>query len=188
MKWIITALGGILFFILLYIWFYGGFSRVKINQKEIGSFTLCYDLHQGDYSKIGKVMDRVFEDLKKKDNLFTTLGFGIYYDKPGTVKKEELRSIGGCILPEDADPASLTSGYSISEFPKTNAVICEFPYRGMASVMFGVMKVYPALKKYLNEQNIPDSPILEIYDVPNKKIVYVVPIGLEPGLLLNYLD
>lgn len=188
MKWIFTALGGILFFVLIYVWFYGGFSRVKIAQKEIGPYTLCYDFHQGDYSKIGTVMDRVFDDLKKKDNLSTTLGFGLFYDKPGFVEKDELRSIGGCILPRGFDPVSLTSGYSISEFPKTSAIVCEFPYKGMASVIFGVMKVYPALNKYIKENHIPDTPLLEIYDIPNKKIVYAAPIGLEPDLLLNFLD
>ena len=38
--------------------------------------------------------------------------------------------------------------------------------------MFGIMKVYPALDKYLKEHKYSDSPIMEIYDVPNKKIIY----------------
>jgi effector-binding domain-containing protein len=186
-RWIIWPLIVLILFVLLYIWFYGGFSQVIIYQDETGPYTLCYEVHKGDYRKINKVMDRVFKDLKSKDDVFTTRGFGLYYDKPGDVDTDSLRSIGGCILPEDLDPQSLTGGYKIAEYPRTPAAIAEFPHRGKASVIFGVMKAYPALTRYMKDHEIPDAPVLEIYDVPAKKIFYIVPLGLEPGLLINYM-
>ncbi len=187
-RWILWPLIILILFVILYVWFYGGFSRVKVTQGETGPFTLCYLVHNGDYKQINKVMDRVFEDLKSKDDLYTTRGFGIYYDKPGEVETDSLRSIGGCILPEETDPQALTAGCKVAEFPRTPAVIAKFPYRGKASVIFGVMKAYPALTRYMKVHEIPDAPILEIYDIPGKEIQYIVPVGLEPGLLLNYLE
>jgi hypothetical protein len=35
-----------------------------------------------------------------------------------------------------------------------------------------MIKVYPVIEKYVTENNYQDGPIMEIYDVPNKKIIY----------------
>ena len=187
-RWIVWPLLVLILFVLLYTWFYGGFSQVKITRSEAGPYTLVYDVHHGDYRKIHVVMDRVFDALNEKDELFTTLGFGLYYDKPGDVETDSLRSIGGCILPSGTVSQSLTCGCKIAEFPQTDAVIAEFPYKGKASVIFGAMKAYPAINRYLMDHDIPDAPILEIYDTPGKKIRYIVPVGLQQQQLTVFLD
>ncbi|MDR0874503.1 MAG: hypothetical protein LBN27_13735, partial [Prevotellaceae bacterium] len=51
-------------------------------------------------------------------------------------------------------------------------VVTEFPFKGGMSIMVGLMKVYPALAKYIESQNLKDSPIMEIYDVQNKVVIY----------------
>jgi hypothetical protein len=33
-------------------------------------------------------------------------------------------------------------------------------------------KVYPIMGKYISENGFEDGPIMKIYDVPNKKIIY----------------
>ncbi|BFN37794.1 hypothetical protein [Fidelibacter multiformis] len=187
-RWIVWPLLVLILFGLLYTWFYGGFSQVNITRSKAGPFTLAYEVHQGDYRDIHIVMDRVFDALNEKDGLFTTQGFGLYYDKPGDVDTDSLRSIGGCILPSDTDPQALTCGCKIAEFPHTDAIVAEFPYRGKASVIFGVMKAYPAINKYLKDHDIPAAPILEIYDVPGKKIRYIVPVGLDSQQLTVFLN
>lgn len=41
------------------------------------------------------------------------------------------------------------------------------------SVMFSVMKVYPALQKYISKKGFKEEgAVIEIYDIPNKKILY----------------
>jgi hypothetical protein len=42
----------------------------------------------------------------------------------------------------------------------------------MMSILVGLMKVYPALEKYTKENGYAGGAIMEIYDVPNKKIIY----------------
>ncbi|HAE86884.1 TPA: hypothetical protein DCG86_02545 [Candidatus Marinimicrobia bacterium] len=187
-RWIVWPLFVLILFGLLYTCFYGGFNQVNITRSNVGPYTLAYQVHQGDYRKIHVVMDRVFDALNEKKGFFTTLGFGLYYDKPGEVDTDSLRSIGGGILPSETDPQTLTCECKIAEFPNTNAVVAEFPYRGKASVIFGAMKAHPAINQYLKDHDIPHAPILEIYDVPDKKIRYIVPVGLDPQHLTVFLD
>jgi effector-binding domain-containing protein len=41
------------------------------------------------------------------------------------------------------------------------------------SIMISVIKVYPALMKYVKDNGYSEiGPIMEIYDMPNNKILY----------------
>jgi len=45
------------------------------------------------------------------------------------------------------------------------------------SIIMGIMKVYPALNKYISENNLSEEGfVMEIYDVPGKKIIYRKPL------------
>lgn len=57
------------------------------------------------------------------------------------------------------------------------SVVIEFPLKNSASYIVGMIKVYPVLKRYLQEKgyNI-QVPISELYDMAAKKIFYVVEI------------
>jgi len=120
------------------------------------------------------VMDRIYERLKEEDNIETFRGFGIYYDDPKTTPGEELRSIAGCIL-EPADTSrikSLSGKYAIMEIPEKLYVTSEIPFRSQLSVFAGIVKVYPALKKYMKDKGYAQVPAMEIYD-SNKTIIYL---------------
>jgi hypothetical protein len=57
--------------------------------------------------------------------------------------------------------------------PEQRNIISEFPYKGKLSVLFSIMKVYPALSKFAIMNGFDEeSAIIEIYDIPNKKIFY----------------
>lgn len=70
--------------------------------------------------------------------------------------KADLRYIIGCystateLTPKQEQEDMLKgAGYSVWTFPKcTNAVVTEFPYRSMLSIIIAPSCVYPALKKY----------------------------------------
>ncbi len=161
-------------FIVIYS-YYGGFKKINIQITEQGGETLIYDEIKGDYRQSGKVMDDIYFSLLKKDKTETFKGFGIYYDNPQKTEKSKLRSEAGCIL-EDEDIgkySKLSENYKIKKFPKKKYITTEFPYKGKMSVFFSIMKVYPALKKYAVENGYNEnSPVMEIYDVPKKKIFY----------------
>ncbi len=155
--------------------YYGGFSKIDIEIKQGGGETLVYRSVKGDYTKTGKVMDDVYEILLSEYEIETYKGFGIYYDNPAEVATEELRADVGCILPEEhADKINmLESEFKVETAPFGDFLVTEFPYRGQLSFMVGVMKVYPAMARYVEKEGFnPSTPVMEIYDIPGKIIIY----------------
>ncbi len=128
----------------------------------------------GDYSQTPALQDKIYNALLKDENIATTKGFGIYYDDPKKVEKAKLRSEVGCIVEglDSTAVATLSAKYKVKTLPVTNCLVTEFPFKGKMSVLIGLLKVYPALEKYGKEHPMGDAPMMEIYDIPNKKITY----------------
>lgn len=156
--------------------YYGGFRTITFKTEEAGGEILVYEEVTGDYSQSPKVMDRVYYALLNDDKIETTKGFGIYYDDPKDVEKSKLRSEIGCIINEPIDSttlADLSKKYKVKILPKGTYITTEFPNKGMMSTLVAIVKVYPALDKYVKENGFYDKvSVMEIYDVPNKKIIY----------------
>lgn len=155
--------------------YYGGFKKVEFEITQSGGEILVYKSVTGDYSQTGKVSDEIYYQLIDDYKIETTKGFGIYYDNPREVAKEELRSDVGVILPEQHSDKKemLESEFKVEIFPAGDFVVTEFPYKGQLSVMIGVIRVYPALERFVKDNNLnPATPVMEIYDIPNKKITY----------------
>ena len=154
--------------------YYGGFSKVNFRIENQGGETIVYENLTGDYSQSAKVGDRIYYTLLNDEKIEATKGIGIFYDNPKKVAKENLRSEIGCII-ENADSitlAKLTEKYQVKTLPHSEFVVTEFPFKGIISVFIGLIKVYPALENYYKENGYIENPITEIYDVPNKKIIY----------------
>ena len=154
--------------------YYGGFGKINFRIENQGGETVVYENVTGDYSQTPKVSDKIYYALLNEEKIATTKGIGIYYDNPKKVEKDKLRSDIGCIV-ENTDSATLTrlaEKYQIKTLPQSDFVVAEFPFKGKLSVLFGIMRVYPALDKFNKEHGYIESPITEIYDVPNKKIIY----------------
>ena len=162
--------------------YYGGFHSIEFRTKEQGGEILVYEDVVGDYSQTVEIADQVFYSLLNDFNIETFRGFGIYYDNPAEVEASILRSKVGRIL-EDADSAKMEligQKFKVKTLPKGTYTMTEFPYKGMMSILVGLMKVYPEMHKQHAKGNIEiDGPIMEIYDVPNKKIIYRILKGEE---------
>lgn len=172
--WIIV----ILMFIIISILIYSGlFSKIEIKKKKIGPFTLVYEEHKGAYKGTSKIHNKIYYTLLKNHNIETYKGFGIYYDNPKKVPTEKLRSIAGCIL-EKSDYNKISylkkEGFKIKDIPIKNSVIVEFPYRNFISIIIGVIRVYPKFEKYIKQNKLNEGLMMEIYDVPSKKIIYMM--------------
>lgn len=155
--------------------YYGGLSKVEVKEEVQGGEVLVYEDVTGDYAQSGKIMDRVYYALLNDEKIATTKGFGVFYDNPQLVDKSKLRSEVGCIVEglDSAQIAALASKYKVRTYPEATYVTTEFPFKGHMSVMLGLMKVYPQIDKYIKEHGISDKgAIMEIYDVPGKKIIY----------------
>ncbi len=154
--------------------YYGGFTTISPIIQECGGEKLVYEKMTGDYAQSGIVSDRVYQKLIDDHGIETTKGFGIFYDNPKTEEKSRLRSDVGCILESDFDKLeALKSDFEVSEYPIGEYLVAEFPYMGIPSIVLGLMKVYPSLEKYVAEKGYEsDTPVMEIWDVDNKKITY----------------
>lgn len=190
----LTIIGIVLVLVVLVLLIHlsrnGLFSPVKITEQNIGPYLLVYEKHIGDYKNVGPVMDKIYYDLKDKYDIETTKGFGLYYDNPREVDAEKLRSIIGCIVEEkeENDLKNLISKYGIKSYPASKSVVAEFPYHGKVSIMLGIFKVYPKLSKYINENRHPSTPVMEIYDQPKQKTLYISSIDLSEDTFNSFLD
>jgi len=162
----------------IYAWL-GGFKKVQFSIQEVGGEVLVYESHIGDYKNVGKVIDKMYYALLNEEKVECFRGFGIYYDNPQKVEKSKLRADVGNILENPAPEvlAQLTPKYKIKTLDKQKYLVTEFPYKNQISIIIGIMKVYPALNRYISEHNLSEEGyVMEIYDVPGKKIIYRKPL------------
>ncbi|MDR2010834.1 MAG: GyrI-like domain-containing protein [Bacteroidales bacterium] len=172
---VILIIIGILIVIILGMYaYYGGFRKIDFKVEKQGRETIVYENVIGDYSQTPKYTDKIYYALLNDEKIETTKGIGIFYDNPQEVDKDKLRSEVGCILDntDDAILAQLSGKHQIKTLPEADYIVTEFPMKGAMSFMVSVIRVYPALNKYCKEHGYKDSPITEIYDISNKKIVY----------------
>ena len=85
-----------------------------------------------------------------------------------------MRSQAGCIIdPKDFDKVKASTIYKSNILPVQKYIVSEFPYKGKLSVLISILKVYPALGKFAAIHGLDeDGAVIEIYDIPGKKILY----------------
>ncbi len=67
----------------------------------------------------------------------------------------------------------LEEKYKVKTLPVTTCISTEFPFRGKMSVLLGILRVYPAVQKFAQSNQLDNlGEVVEIYDIPNKKIIY----------------
>ncbi len=183
---VLFAVGALIAYALRW---YGVFAPLKPVEKQAGPYLIVYKAHVGDYKNAGKVMDELFYDLKDNFGLDTTKGFGLYYDKPQDTPVAKRRSILGVIIEgkTEADLSEIAQKFSVATFPESKSVVLEFPYKGQLSILAGVFRAYPKLAAHVKENDLPASPIFEIYDQPNQVLTYIVPYATQTEVFENLL-
>lgn len=154
--------------------YYGGFMKLTVITGKQGGETMVYEKVTGDYSQTSTYTNKLYYELLNNDRVETTKGIGIFYDNPRKVEKTKLRSEVGCII-DDTDSTTvgkLSNKYLLKILPEQECISAEFPLKGSLSFIIGVLKAYPALNDYSEAHGYKDSPVTEIYDMVNKKIVY----------------
>ena len=169
---------------------YGLFATVNVTEKYVGPYLLVYTKHIGDYNDVAPVMDRLNYDLKDNHSIDSKKGFGIYYDSPQEVAKENLRSVVGCIVEGKsvAELMDVSKKYGVNEYPLSKSLVAEFPHKGYLSIMFGIFKVYPKLNEYIQEHKYDEKPIMELYDQPNERIEYIISVRLPEEVFESFLE
>lgn len=176
LKYVFTTLGIFLIAGVLFSWYVGFFKTIKIKEQEEGDYKVIGLKNKGSYSVTGKSMFDV-EEILKKFGIHSKKEFGIYYDDPDVTPAKNCRSFVGAILDEkyyERVPELIEDGLIFDSIEKRQYVTAEFPIRNAMSYAIGAMKVYPLLNKYMKDKGYDNKLSMEIYDLKNKKIVYMM--------------
>jgi len=168
---------------------FGTFAPIQARTETVPALWIAYNTHSGPYQLIGPVCDGVCRELNEVLGITAKQGFGLYFDNPRRVAKDQLRSLGGCVVPEDkaAGLAGSTLPFRMALLPGGQAVVVRFPYRGRVSIMVGAMRVYPAMQKHFTAAGVPEGPVMEIYDMAANEIRYVRLLDVPNGELERLL-
>jgi hypothetical protein len=170
---VIIAVSLIAFFGLSY--YAGVFDKADVVLRDAGPYNLIYREHKGPYKGVWLAQYDVSRFLKEKRSIAPRKRFAIFYDNPRKKNPGELRSVGGYIT--DSLLPGVPAPYVTEEFPKTASLVGTFPFRSFMSPMTGPMKFYPEMLMLLNRQKREAAgPVMEIYDVQNKTIIYIAPL------------
>ena len=180
LKIILAIIGLLLVLAFVFFWNMGLFTSVNVAEREEGGYKVVGMEYTGSYSDAGKSMMDIDKKLKET-GIICTKGFGIYYDNPQVTPKEKCRSFVGNIL-EEKDLGRITEllakGFKVDSVPKGNAVVVELPIKNNISYMIGPIQAYPAISKYMQAKGYKPKLSLEVYDVPVKKIYYIMQYSL----------
>lgn len=175
MNYLLIIILTIFIILLLAFGYYGGLTKITVDIKKQGGETVVYQKINGDYKQSGVIMDKIYNSLLENDSIQTYKGFGKYYDNPKKIDKNKLRSEAGCIIEEtDLHKIDRISGdFNTMVIPQTEYITAEYPYKNKLSILFSLLRVYPALNKFAEDNGFyEDSPVMEIYDIPNNRISY----------------
>ncbi len=186
MRKLIYTIVVLIILFLLVAGYMGCLSNYEVTEQEMGPYAVAYKEYVGPYTQVASTMDEVYQALLSEE-ITDQVGFGIYLDNPAIVDKDKLRSEVGSII-NDADIQKLsttTEDYMVKTLPKTKSIVAEFPYKNMLSFMLAPVKMYRVLEEYMIANEIEwteDMPAMEIYDIENNKIVFVVNVHIDEAM------
>ena len=157
---------------------FGGFKKINFQTRNAGGESLIFENVRGSYHNAYKLYEKVYKELLDDYKIEATRAFGIYYDDPKKTAQISLYSIIGCIV-ENIDKKTLEKVTKTLEYkvlPEGEYLVTEFPFRGSFSIIIGMTKVHPLVRKFLKENSYETAEIVEIYDYPNNKIIYMTPL------------
>ncbi len=183
---------GILFCAILtavLVW-YGYFAAVSVREKPVGPYTMVYKVYIGPSSGVEPLLAEIRSSLTSEFKVKAPVDFGLYYDDPKTTPQDQCRILVGCILEDDQDGDlhAISEKYTVALFPRGMAVVADYPYRNKLSVLFGMLKGYPAVLDYATERQLERKPVLEMYDPLRGRIRYVLSTAFSNEFMLAYLE
>ncbi|KAG7169407.1 testis-expressed protein 264 homolog isoform X1 [Homarus americanus] len=154
---------------------------VKTCKPDLGEVYIAYKFARGPYKESGTLFTQVHTLLPD----YRTIG--VYYDDPKMKQSHKLRYIVGVVLSENGSPVvpehrNLLEehGYQFTTFPAIDhAVQASFPYNSTISIIVAIMKVYPALREYVETRSLCAHPFLEVYDSKKTEILFVGPLARQ---------
>lgn len=171
----------VLFIAAAYLIYSGLLSEIVVltGSPPIKKITVVYKFFQGPYKNCGHV-------FKESHSIGPKLPLiGVFYDDPKKVSGPDCRYAVGSVVcegengaPEDLLQKYQTSGFSVFSFPEvTHVVTASFPHRTPLSILLGIRRVYPQLRRYITERRLCAHPFMEVYRAG--RILYIAPLARQ---------
>ena len=162
-------------FILVVIWFfwyYWVFNNTKIYIIESWWDYFIYKNIKWSYNK-DEDTDDIYNTLLNEDNIKTYKFAWIYY--PNWEANKNVDSEIWCVLEKKDENKidELKNKYKVKLFPTEKYITTDFSIRWQLSYILWRWKIYPKLNQFAKENwYLESTPVIEIYDIPNEKIIY----------------
>lgn len=138
----------------------GAFKTVNVKTGPQGGFLLVGADHKGSYQKIGSVFAKV-KEAQQKSRMDSAMFVGVYFDDPGKIAEENLRSYAAFVVNDSATALKIVStnpDFHLFYIPKTNAYFAEITTKGMISNIIAAVKAYPKLGEAITADRVsPNS-------------------------------
>ena len=191
---------GVIIFRFLHIF---GFTRSPQIYRGAFSEGVAYlKDYQGSYKN-----PEAYKEAAYLINTYKLKGFlviGIFYDKPGEVPEEKLRSSIGIYrrnqgfpdpVPKEFESYCQTNNYYSADLPMNSCIYSTWEFSNSFTMVMGIMKFYALMKKNLEDAmfrkmyKIKENPkvCIELYESESKMEFYI-PIANEEKFLVYKKD
>lgn len=153
-------------------------DNVLFTRTDYGGMSGVAYSYVGDYKYTFTVLQNVSHTLKNNNILTASQlknknSFGIYYDNPEIVPRDQCRFRAGIILSEnelkEIDKIDNLS-FDVVKIAPQNLLVGTFPFVSTLSIFLGIFKAYPALSATKAEH----GAVMEVYNKTGSVISYVV--------------
>ena len=187
---------GVIIFRFLHIF---GFTRSPQIYRGAFSEGVAYlKDYQGSYKN-----PETYKEAAYLINTYKLKGFlviGIFYDKPGEVPEEKLRSSIGIYrrnqgfpdpVPKEFESYCQTNNYYSVDLPMNSCIYSTWEFSNSFTMVMGIMKFYALMKKNLEDAmfrkmyKIKENPkvCIELYE-SESKLEFYIPIANEEKFLV----
>ena len=191
---------GVIIFRFLHIF---GFTRSPQIYRGAFSEGVAYlKDYQGSYKN-----PEAYKEAAYLINTYKLKGFlviGIFYDKPGEVPEEKLRSSIGIYrrnqgfpdpVPKEFESYCQTNNYYSADLPMNSCIYSTWEFSNSFTMVMGIMKFYALMKKNLEDAmfrkmyKIKENPkvCIELYE-SESKLEFYIPIANEDKFLVYKKD
>ena len=191
---------GVIIFRFLHIF---GFTRSPQIYRGAFSEGVAYlKDYQGSYKN-----PEAYKEAAYLINTYKLKGFlviGIFYDKPGEVPEEKLRSSIGIYrrnqgfpdpVPKEFESYCQTNNYYSVDLPMNSCIYSTWEFSNSFTMVMGIMKFYALMKKNLEDAmfrkmyKIKENPkvCIELYE-SESKLEFYIPIANEEKFLVYKKD
>ena len=190
--WLLIFFLTILISIFYVVWGSGILHKIELKTVVFPETRVAYVTYIGDYSNAYKESPKIEKIIKEKFNfdLSKQPCFGLYYDDPRMVPPEKRRAVVGKFLPDSFKETEAPDGIIFGSIPRVEKSIqVIYPMKSILGLFVGMYRVYPAFRKYINDNNLNSQQLpamLEVYGYEGSNVLFSTGVGKAEGVWAGF--